>query len=449
MRLLSLHTSFYPSLVRLALPILVSQLGVIVVGFADNIMVGRYSTDALASASFVNNVFNFAIFASMGFSLGFTPIAGSLFNRGRLARIGGNLRNALVLNILFAIFLSLAMGIVYVCLPYMGQPPHLLPIIRPYFLIYLSAIIPIAVFNIFSQWSYAITNSRMPMWIILAANILNIAGNYVLIYGHWGAPRMGLLGAGVSTLVARILCAVLIVAIFFRSPAYAPYRRGFAAACFSPSMSRNILSTSWPVALQMVLETSSFSLAAVMAGWIDAPSLAAYQIIVITGTLGFCIYYSLGSAIAVYVANACGVPDLPLARRVASAGYELMLFLMLMSTCILGFLGKDIMHAFTDDAAVLAITSTLIFPLLLYQLADATQISFASALRGTSRVMPMVWTAFVSYLLIGIPATYILAFPARLGVYGIVLSFSVSLFCAAILFVFFFRRATSSPIIRR
>lgn len=437
------HTSHYPALIRLALPILVSQLGVIVVGFADNIMVGRYSTDALASASFVNNIFNLAIFASMGFSLGFTPIAGALFRHGREVEIGGGLRDAVILNVLFGVFLTLAMGGVYLCLPLLGQPEELLPLIRPYFLIYLAGVIPVAVFNVFAQWSYAITNSRMPMWIILSANLVNIIGNYVLIYGHWGAPEMGLLGAGASTLAARLISAAAIVAIFLRQRRYAAYREGFKTRKKEPGRSRKILSTSFPVALQMVLETSSFSLAAVMAGWINAPSLAAYQIIVITGTLGFCIYYSLGSAIAVYVANACGVPDMRLARTVASAGYELMLMLMLTSSCILGVWGKDIMHVFTDDPAVLAITSTLIVPLLLYQLADATQITFANALRGTSKVMPMMWIAFVSYLVIGIPATYILAFPAGLGVYGIVLSFSVSLISAAVLFVLFFRRATS------
>lgn len=100
------------------------------------------------------------------------------------------------------------------------------------------------------------------------------------------------------------------------------------------------------------------------------------------------------------------------------------------------------MHLFSDDTAVLALAGTVIIPLLLYQLGDATQIAFSNALRGTSKVMPMVWIAFVSYMMAGLPSTYLLAFTAGLGIYGLVLSFSVSLFLAAALFLYFFMRAT-------
>lgn len=436
------YTANYRSIIRLGLPILVGQLGMIVVGFADNIMVGRYSTEALASASFVNNVFQLAILASLGFSLGMTPLVGALYQKNEKYEIGGLVRTGLWLNVIFALVLSAIMGLIYFNLHRLGQPEELLPLIRPYFMIYLAGVVPVAVFNVFAQWSYAITNSRMPMWIILSANALNILGNWLLIYGHWGLPEMGLYGAGVSTLVARMVCAVAIVVIFFRSSRYRAYREGFLAGRLRRDTAKQVIGTSLPVSLQMTLETTSFSLAAIMAGWIDATSLAAYQIIVITGTLGFCIYYSLGASIAVYVAKAIGGRDLKLARRVTLAGYQLMLLLMLISSLTLGFGGRAIMSAFTDDAAVLALTATLIFPLVLYQLADATQITFANALRGTSKVMPMMWIAFISYVVVGLPATYTLAFPAGLGVYGIILSFSVSLIVAAVLFVVFFLRAT-------
>ncbi len=180
-----------------------------------------------------------------------------------------------------------------------------------------------------------------------------------------------------------------------------------------------------------------------MAGWIDALSLAALQIIIITGTLGFCIYYSLGTSIAVYVANACGSSDSRLPRQVAMSGYHIMLALMVMSSIVLALFGRNLIDAFSDDPAVLTLTYTLIFPLVLYQLCDATQITFANALRGTSHVKPMIWTAVISYIIIGLPATYLLAFTAGLGVYGIVLSYSVSLLSAALMFVYFFRKATA------
>ncbi len=171
--------------------------------------------------------------------------------------------------------------------------------------------------------------------------------------------------------------------------------------------------------------------------------LAAFQIFIIIGTLGFCVYYSLGSAVAVKVANAASTAT-PHARmrHFAWAGYHIMLVLMLIACLVFIFLGRTLMQAFTDDPAVLALAGTLIFPMVLYQLGDATQITFANALRGTSHVLPMLWIAFFSYIIVGIPSTYLLCFTAGLATYGVILSFSVSLFLAAALFLTFFLRAT-------
>lgn len=194
--------------------------------------------------------------------------------------------------------------------------------------------------------------------------------------------------------------------------------------------------------MQMTFESGSFTMAAVMTGWISAVDLAAFQIIVIVGTLGFCIYYSIGAAVTILVANEAGRENAKAMRRVAWSGYHTLLLTMLISSTVFAVFGEKLMSVFTEDPAVLAITSTLIFPLVLYQAGDATQINFAAALRGTSKVMPMLWIAFISYVVIGVPATYILGFPVGMGTYGIILSFSVSLFIAAGLFLYYFLRTT-------
>lgn len=432
----------YASLLRLGFPILIGQLGMIVVGFADNIMVGHYSTNALASASFVNNLFNVAIFCCIGFTYGLTPIVGSLFTQKRHGDIGATTRAALVLNTLFTLAIMGVMTAVYFNLERLGQPAELLPLIRPYFLIYLAGMLPVAVFNVFAQWSYGIKNTRLPMWIILASNVANIIGNYLLIFGHGGFPELGLVGAGLSTLFARVMCPVIIIACFICRTSNRPYRRGFAAARTTAADLRRIWSISIPISMQMTFESGSFTFAAVMTGWISAIDLAAFQIIVIIGTLGFCIYYSIGSAVTILVANEAGRDDCRAMRRVAWAGYHVLLTLMCVSSAIFIFLGNRLMACFTNDPAVLAVTSGLILPLVMYQAGDATQINFAAALRGTSRVMPMLWIAFFSYMVLGVPATYLLGFPLGMGTYGIILSFSVSLFIAAALFLYYFLRST-------
>ncbi len=207
-------------------------------------------------------------------------------------------------------------------------------------------------------------------------------------------------------------------------------------------MMGRVVRTSWPVALQMTFETGAFSLCAVFAGWIGTVSLAAFQIVLVVGTLGFCIYYSVGTAIAVLTANEAGRGLGPACRRPAFDGYVVMLFFMCLSSLAFVLFARPLMGLFTEDEQVLSVAVSLLFPLVLYQLGDATQITFANALRGTAKVMPMLWIAFVSYVLVGLPSTWLLAFPAGLGVYGIELSFSVSLFLAGGLFLATFLKVT-------
>lgn len=441
------YRSYYAQLAKLGLPILVGQLGTVIVGFADNIMVGHYSTPALASASFVNNIFNSVMFACMGFTYGVLPLAGMIFGKAESENeksegIGSLMRNALALNVLFALLLTAIMTAVYFNIHLMGQPAELLPTIRPYFLLFLAGIVPISVFNVFAQWSYAVKNTTMPMWIVLTANALNIAGNYALIYGNWGATELGLTGAGISTLAARILSMAAICYIFFCTRRNAASRRGFAAATVSAQKLKKVWTTSIPVCMQMFFESASFSAAAIMAGWIGTVALASYQIIVIVGMLGFCLYYAIGSAIAVLVSNEAGTASKASMRRAGWAGYHVMLLLSACSTTVFVLFAPQLISLFTTDGQVLATTVALLLPLVLYQLGDATQVTFANALRGTSRVMPMLWIAFASYIVVGVPATYLMAFTAGLGLFGLVLSFSVSLFTAGALFLYFFVRAT-------
>ncbi|MBQ9077201.1 MAG: MATE family efflux transporter [Muribaculaceae bacterium] len=439
---LARYKEYYSAIIRLGLPILIGQVGMIVVGFADNIMVGQYSTEALASASFVNNVFNVAILACIGFSYGLTPLIGALFAQKRDNTIGATLRNGLFINTIFSLVATGIMTILYFNLHRMGQPEELLPLIRPYYILYLIGLLPISIFNVFAQWAYAINRTKMPMWIILAANAVNISGNYLLIYGKCGFPELGLTGAGISTLLSRIFSVASIMTVFFCLKHYRSYRDGFNRSSLTSLHLRQINRTSWPVSLQMALETGAFSFAAVMAGWLGKIPLASFQVMVIVGTLGFCVYYSIAASVSVLVSNAAGLGDNAGIRRVSFAGYHILLVLATVSSTVFIFFGQHLIKAFSDDPAVVMTSMTLIVPLVLYQYGDATQINFANALRGTSNVMPMLWIAFVSYVIVGLPSTYLLAFPLGLGLYGIFLSFSVSLFLAAALFFHFFMRTT-------
>lgn len=431
----------YKSILRLAYPLLLGQLGNIAVSFADNIMVGHYSTEALASASFVNNVFNIAIMAILGFSYGLTPIIGAMFVRGDNDRIGRTVRLGVVINLIFGLLVMALMTVLYFNIGHLNQPAHLLPYIRPYYLTVLGGVVFVAGFNALSQWLFAIGRTGIPTWILLGANVINVAGNYALIFGRWGAPELGLLGAGYSSLLARVLCFGAITVVFFRAPFARKYHAGFFHGHNVAGDCRSIVFTSFPVSLQMVFETAAFSVAAVFVGWLGAVPLAAFQMVIVSGMFGFCLYYSIGAAIAIDISHAAGRGDHAAMRRYAWAGYHIMLVTMGLVCCLFLFGGRAVMGVFTDDAAVLTAAVGVLVPMAMYQVGDATQVTFANALRGTSHVMPMLYIALASYIVVGLPVTYLMGFTLRMGLYGIVLSFSVSLMLAAALYLTFFLRA--------
>lgn len=428
----------FKHIIKLGLPIIAGQAGMIIVAFVDNIMVGQYSTEALASASFVNNVFNMAMMTCLGFTYGLTPLVGALFSTGKTRKIGELMRNGIILNLFYSMIICAVMGVLYFNIDRIGQPEELLPLIRPYYLLVLSGIIPACIFNTLSQCSYGMCNTQVPMWIILGGNLINIFGNWILIYGNWGFPELGLSGAGISTLFSRLVCAFAIIAYFILSKSTRQVRFGLVKSETSRKEVRKIGETSFPISMQLLFETAAFSGAAVMAGWLGKVELAAFQVMVTVGTLGFCFYYSLGSATSVLVANAAGRNDYRGMRRVGFAGYYLILIMALVASLSFIFFGRQLIGLFTHDAVVAAACLSLIPPMVVYQLADATQVNFANSLRGTSKVMSMLWIALFSYIIVGLPTTFML----RHSIQSIFYSFSASLFVAAALFLYFFLKHT-------
>lgn len=435
--------SHYSATLRLGLPIAVGQVGVILMGFADTMMVGHYSTDSLAAASFVNNLFNLVTFLLMGYSYGLTPLVSAHCGRGERGEAGACLKNALVANGLYGLLLLGAMTALYFFLDRMGQPEEILPLVRPYYIVVLVSMVFVMGFNVLRQFTDGTTDTAVGMWALLTGNALNIVGNYLLIYGIGPFPELGLLGAGLSTLFARVVTAAILCGAILLRRRYAPFRAGFRAARVRLGQLRHINAKSLPVSIQMGMETGSFTFSAVMAGWIGAVELASYQVLVTVGTLGFLFYYSFGAGMSIRVAAFTGNNDWTGVRLAARAGCHILLVMALLSSTTFLCFGEPLIRAFTSDPAVLATALTLIGALVLYQFGDAMQICFANALRGTSHVMPMMGIAFISYILVGIPAGYVMGFPLGMGIHGIFLAFSIGLFTAAALFFFTFRKVVA------
>ena len=430
----------HKAILRLGIPITIGQLGVIIMGFADTMMVGRYSTDALAAAAFVNSVVNLMMYFLMGYSYGLTPIISSLFGQGRKKQVGETLKQAILCNILYALVLMAILGGVYIFLDRIGQPDELLPLIRPYYICTLISVLFVAIFNAVRQFTDGITATSVGMWALLASNAINIIGNYFLIYGIGPFPELGLLGAGLSTLFSRIVMALIPVIVLLRRPAYQIYREGMRSVRLNKECMKYINRQSLPISLQMGMESAAFSFSGVMAGWLGAVELATFQVMVTIATLGFSVYYSFGAGVSISVATYYGMKDRENVRSATRAGVHILLVLACCSSFVFFFFGESLIRIFTTDTAVIALALSIIPPLILYQMGDAMQICFANALRATSYVMPMMWIAFVSYVVVNLPAAYILAFCCNMGIYGLFLAFSTGLFVAAALFFYSYRR---------
>jgi len=436
------YKDHYKALLRLGIPIVIGQLGMIILGFADTMMVGHHSTIELAAASFVNNLFTLAIIFSTGFSYGLTPIVGSLFGKGDKTGAGQALKNSLAANILVALMLTIIMFLVYLHVHRFGQPEELLPLIRPYFLVLLVSLVFVLIFNSFKQFADGITDTKASMWILLGGNALHIILNYLLIYGKMGLPEMGLMGAGLSTLISRILMALAFAGIFLYSKRYAIYKGGFKSRGFSWNVFKRLNELGWPIALQMGMETASFTFSTVMVGWLGSIALASHQVMLTVSSLCFMIYYGMGAAIAVRVSNFRGQNDLVNIRRSAYAGFHIILMMAVISAGSIFLLRNYLGGMFTDSAEVSQTVITLIFPFLLYQFGDGTQITFANALRGIADVKPMMYIAFISYFLISIPAGYFFGFILRWGIVGVWMAFPFGLTSAGVMFYLRFRRRT-------
>lgn len=434
------YAEAYKSLVRLGFPVLVTQLGIIVVSFADTMMVGAYGLNELAAAAFVNSLFLVALVMLMGFAGGVTPIIGALFGKGDHREGGTMLRASLQINLLMAGIFTIIMGALYFFLDRFGQDEELLPAAREYYLIILLTIVPLAVFNCFQQAANGTTDTATPMWMILGGDVLNIAGNYLLIFGHCGFPELGLAGAGWSTLAARTAAAIGIVAVFAFRRRYRVYWLALRKTHAGGERRMAVWRTSYPLMVQSGVECGLWSFGAVVSGWHGKVQLASYQVMNTIGQLGFMIYMSIGWATSIRVANFTGTGNYDGVRRTTYAGLHIVMLLATLSSLAFFLFTTPLTHLFTPEEDVAREALLLVAPLILYQYCDGTQLTFVNALRGASDVKPLLWISLTSYIAVGIPALLFMAETLGMETQGVYYSFSVALLTASVLLIAAFRR---------
>ena len=427
-------------ILRIGLPIMLGQACVIILAFADNIMIGWHSVDELAASSFVNNIMNLFIMTELGFATGMTPMIGAHNGTGNVKGIGATVKNGLVVNGIIGAASLVILTVIYFNLNHFGQEPELLPLIRPYFIIVGISTLFALGFNVLKQFTDGICRPMISMTLLMLGNLFNIFGNWVLIYGKLGFPEMGLTGAGISTLVSRVLILIVFAAFIFKAKRMKEYAASIKEALLSRCEMKGVVKMGYPVGIQMALETSTFTFAAIMAGWLGVLELAAHQVVLTISQLFFLMMQGLSFAVSILVSNAFGRKDISAVKEYARKGYLMTLSISATLSVLLYCFRYEAAGIFSDSPEVTAMAVSLFFLLFAYQFGDGLQLCFANVLRGIQDVKPIMYAAFVSYYLIAIPAAYLLGFKAGFGIQGIWMGFPIGLTLAGIFFYSRYRR---------
>ncbi|MGD9928851.1 MAG: MATE family efflux transporter [Mangrovibacterium sp.] len=428
------YIPLYKKNLNLAFPVILSQVGQVTVSLADNMMVGHAGTTELAAASFSNSIFHIGMLFGLGVTMGVTPLVGKVFSQKNDRQVGEYLKNGFFIHTVFALLVALAMVGVGFFLDKMGQPHEVVQVAFSYYLLLVASLAPMLMFYSFKQFFEGIGNTQIAMMITLTANLVNIVLNYLLIFGKYGFPELGLNGAGIATLISRLLMPVLLIPVLLKNKKYRNIFRFARQAALVRSKISELLSVGLPIGLQIIVEVLTFSLGAVMMGWLGKEPLAAHQVALGMASFTYMISLGVGAGTTIHVSHEFGAHNFSLLRRTVFASVHLVVIFMSLMGLLFILLRHQLPFLFTEDLTVVGIAAGLLVIAALFQVFDGLQVALLAALRGLSDVkIPMVM-AFVSYSLIGLPISYGCAFVLNMGAAGIWLGFLVGLAVAAILF---------------
>ncbi len=435
------YLPYYRRNLRLAFPVMLTQLGAALVGLFDSIMVGHYGTADLAAVSFSNALFFTVMVFAMGALMAVTPLVGYAVGAGESKEhISGLLANGMIFTLLVAI---LALVLLVPCIPLLhrfGQEEDVVLAARPYFTLIVLSIVPFLFFCLCKQFLEGLGNTTVAMVITVACNLLNILLNYVFIFGHWGIRPMGAEGAGLATLIARTLTAVCFVVVILIRRDWRQYLTLIQRRMFRWQEIRQFIRIGVPIGFQSFVEAFLFTASFVIIGWISKESLAAHHIANQMADMTFMLAMGIGSATTIRVSHQLGKGDLPAVRMASRASVHLCLMMNTIGALVMITLRNYLPYVFTSDPEVISIASTLILIAGLLQYADGLQCIGGAMLRGIQDVRVPMRIAYIAYLVVALPLGIVLTFPLGLGAKGMWIAFVIGLAIPAVCFHIRFQR---------
>lgn len=427
------YLPFYRRLLKLAFPLVLTQAGQTIVQLVDNAMVGRVGTTELAAAAFANSVFVIVLVFGIGIFLGITPLIGHASGANNEHKVAGMIKNGLILSAIIIVLLTAITYFISFLMPYMKQPTEVWQMAIPYYKLLTWSLIPFLLFMFLKQVGEGLNNTSLAMIATITSNVINITLNYLLIFGKMGFPEMGLNGAGIATLISRISMPILIFAGFRFKKSIFNFFKQVPLELFNIHVIKKLLAIGFPIAAQMLVEVSSFAFGAIMMGWMGDVALAAHQVAM--GLAGFTFMIANGVAMAATIRTSfqLGKKDFMSMEKVAFSAIHLVLVYMLFCALIFFMFRFQLPKMFSPDTAVITQAASLLIIAGIFQVFDGLQIVGLGILRGFADVKAPMFIATISYLFIGIPISYILAFTFKIGPVGIWIGFAIGLASAALL----------------
>jgi MATE family multidrug resistance protein len=433
----------------LAYPVIVGQVGHLLIGVADDMMVGRLikpntlAATSLAATSLGNSLIFIAMSIGIGFSFAITPIIAQADgeNNHKKGRLFFN--HSMIMMLALSLFLVLAMLLMTPILEFLRQDPDVVELAKPYFNIVAISILPMLLFQGLKQFSDGLSQTKFAMQVTLITLVLNVFLNYVLITGWYIFPEMGIVGAAIGTLISRVVMLILMYLNIKRRKRFKSFLKPLKLSELDKTIFIKITKLGVPSSLQMLFEVGIFTASIILAGMIGKFPQAANQIAIKLAATTFMISIGIGVATTIRVGNQKGMQKFSDLRRIAFSNFLLIVIIMSVFSLLFILFKNQLPLLFISNQDVIQIASSLLVIVGVFQISDGLQAVVLAALRGLQDVKIPTFITFIAYWLIGFPICYYLGLHTDLKTYGIWIGLFISLTVSAILLLWRFHYLTS------
>jgi MATE family multidrug resistance protein len=450
--ILSNYTKEFKYNLKLAMPVILGMLGHTFVSLVDNIMVGQLGSAELAAVSLGNSFIFIAMSVGIGFSTAITPLIAEAdseknFKKGKSSFKHGLFLCSVLSFVLFGVIL-LAKPLMYL----MKQPEEVVTLAMPYLDLVAFSLVPLIIFQAFKQFSDGLSLTKYPMYATIIANVINVALNYVLIFGKLGMPKMGIVGAAIGTLVSRFVMLFFLWWLLKQKKKSKDYVTNIKLFVLENRMIKKLLNLGFPSAMQMFFEVAIFTAAIWLSGVLGKNAQAANQIALNLASMTFMVAMGLSVASMIRVGNQKGLQNFKELRRIAQSIFLLGLCLAVVFALFFLAFHKVLPELYVDlndetnrldNLEVVKTAAQLLLAAAIFQLSDSLQVIVLGALRGLQDVKIPTFITFIAYWLVGFPISYVLGKEDAYGSFGIWLGLLAGLTSAAIMLYIRFNYLTN------